>query len=190
MNKIISIVAFLLILILIACCPGKRKIVYNNFSQEDLKWAIYNIGDSITFSNNKNEIRHFIVRKIYKDTLPEMDKFSFSCTSNYFMRWTYKIYPDTAKDINRYDSPINFHIENLHKAIYISANWYDTYGYNINNEANKSITIRGKVFDDVYVAYSDTLGFKPNVLKFFYSRKYGFIRFDEYNGDVWELIFN
>lgn len=44
MNKIIFTFSLLLLLSLIACCPGKRKIVYNNFSEEDLKWAIYNIG--------------------------------------------------------------------------------------------------------------------------------------------------
>lgn len=187
MNKIITFFSILAILVLISCCPGKRKIVYNNFSEQDLKWAIYNIGDTLTFSNQEGKLRHFIVRKIYKDTLPEMDKFSFSCTSNYYMRWTYKIYPDTAIYIG-FDSPINFNLENLHKDIYITANWYDAYGYDISNEANKKFTIRGIVYDDVYVGVADTLRYTPYVSKFFYSKKFGFLRFDEYKGDIWEKI--
>ncbi len=187
MHKLFTSFAFIFsILFLISCCPGKRKIVYHDFTAEDLKWAVYKLDDTITFSNNKGDLRHFVVRNIYKDTLPEMDKFSFSCTSNYFMRWTYKIYPDTANFI-RYDSPINFHLENLHRNIYIMANWYDAYGYNISNETNKSVTIRGIVFKDVYIGTADTLISKPNVSRFFYSRQFGFIRFDEYNGDVWEI---
>lgn len=187
MRKIYSIALLITIFLLISCCPGKRKIVYNNFTTEDLKWVVYNIEDTLEFSNQQGNLRQFVVRKIYKDTLPEMDKFSFSCKSNYFMRWTIKIYPDTSRYIS-YDSPINFNIENLHKDIYITANWYDCYGYNISNETNRSVTIKGIVFDDVYVATADTLGRIPNIIKFFYSRKSGFIRFDEYNGDVWEII--
>lgn len=186
MNKTITLLSVFTILVLISCCPGKRKIVYNNFSEEDLKWVVYNIGDTLSFSNNQGEFRHFVVKKIYKDTVPEMEKFSFGCTSNYFMRWTIKIYPDTSIDI-KFDSPINFHIENLHKDIYITANWYDAYGYNINNDANKSITIHGEIYNDVYIGVADTLNYKPNISKFFYSRKLGFIRFDEYNGDIWEI---
>jgi hypothetical protein len=170
---------------------GSTNNIYNNFTDEEKKWLNFKNGDTIKFVNQTGAEKLFYIKEFATDTVTEMDKFRTSCDVQHLTRVTVGIesLPDSCTNCMASN---RFVFEKSSSGLYIVISFKDIWGYSVEDICNDSVDVRGKMINKVAVIALTPAELQSNtwqkIIKYYYSRDYGVVKFVERDGTVWERV--
>lgn len=169
-----------------ACCKETPE-EYYPITAEDKKWNQYTQKQKLTFISNTLAKDSFWVDvgSITTYTYGPVEK----CHGA-----PHQVMENWGAQLTRFNNPsiaggISF--RSLVKSqTQIGIGWKTTISKTFNSDAlPSSITLNGFTYDDVYFAESDSNKVaQSEVYKVYYSKSFGFVRYDEKGGKFWELV--
>lgn len=176
MKSIFLLIAFIALL---ASC---KKETYNQLTDEDMKWMIYENNDMMRFQNNNGVIDTFIVYnkvKGYVVTGKKYDEYT-SCS-------LYKT-TDTLPGNTKGGLKVMRTSDGLFVSIRFPHHAQETF---INHITPVAVdTINGIPYYNIYISQADTLNasWTEPVVQVWYGKDDGFIRFTDLYGNSWEIL--
>lgn len=155
---------------------------YYNFDEEDEKWLIYAQGRVMKFQDSTGAVETFYIRSKSRGYKNDGDTYYQHCSIDVVKQ-------DDSVSIGYLGGIYDIRKE---AGSNISIAWpHHLPKLNPHSQSPTAITVKGKYYNDVYVSVADTIAISPpsyDIIRFYYSKSAGFVRYDKFNGNSFQLI--
>ncbi|MCX6350888.1 MAG: hypothetical protein NTX03_03390 [Bacteroidetes bacterium] len=182
------ILIWLSVAVLLASCCGKQKELTHEFDANEKAWLFYDNFDTITFIINGTATQKKLVvrNKAYKN-IPD-GKQCNCCTKTHDTPIHGGFNLCDEKDSVNLDVYPQIQIDKDQKGF--NGNLFYLAYYNVDQSSQIKTVVNGTLYDSVYSyiiegKYNSTT--KPVIKRIYLSKSKGFLKFEFFNGDKWEL---
>lgn len=185
------IFVFIPLIILISCNENRTYL-----TKDEKNWNPYSKGQKLVFETRTGVLDSIFVEDIkftFPDGIGVINKNEIltvigrnkSENNQELSSLIFKIYAGNLKRGSR----IKFHVSIKDSKLYSNfTDYYDIENYLMKLPEKKISVIKGSFDDVIKIKSIGNYSNYPNAIEFIYwSKSKGYIRFDEYNGTIWEL---